>query len=503
VSLAIQDFLKTAQTPMLLEPGEDPFPITPENFALSPRGSAVTLECWTQTRNLVRRVRRIASQRRGRLELEAERFGGRTGTLLLLDSAHSSNDATSRHGARVEYRERFRRSLHRQFPDWKLVELSTEPDLQHSLSPSYARAYLRKGATGFAALGASENCLDPDGALSFGLIWLDYLRRRETKTAIEGLAMFLPAGAEAITCHRIRHLDSEAARFAVFAQTPGGHEAPVDPQDYTNLATTLEPFRVPLSSCGAEVTGWVARIAQMEGVEQRPRPDGSVSLAVRGIEFARTSGDSLLFGLEGRHAAGGERHLYEIEQIVLGLARWRRAGEDRNHPMYAAQPEAWIESQIRGSLDALDANLLTSPVYTQAPHRAGGQRGVVDLLAIDRAGRLAVVEIKASQDIHLPLQALDYWMRVKWHLDRGEFASQGYFPGVALSSEPPHMLLVSPALDFHPSNEALLRFFSPEVRAERLGIGLQWRQELQVMFRAPSRVWPSYSSNRSGRHSTT
>src|SRR4029077_8655781 len=106
VSLAIQDFLKTAQSPMLLEPGEDPFPITPENFVLSPRGSAVTLECWTQTRNLVRRVRRIASQRRGRLELEAERFGGRTGPLFLLDSAYSSNDAAARHGVRLEYRER-------------------------------------------------------------------------------------------------------------------------------------------------------------------------------------------------------------------------------------------------------------------------------------------------------------------------------------------------------------------------------------------------------------
>src|SRR3982074_1688742 len=87
LSLAIQDFLKTAQSPVLLEPGEDPLPITPETFALSPRGVTVTLECWTQTRNLVRRVRRITSQRRGRLELEAARFGGRTGTLLSLSSA--------------------------------------------------------------------------------------------------------------------------------------------------------------------------------------------------------------------------------------------------------------------------------------------------------------------------------------------------------------------------------------------------------------------------------
>jgi hypothetical protein len=97
-----------------------------------------------------------------------------------------------------------------------------------------------------------------------------------------------------------------------------------------------------------------------------------------------------------------------------------------------------------------------------------------------------VIEVKASQDIHLPLQALDYWMRVKWHLERNEFAGRGYFPDIPLRSDPPRLLLVAPALDFHPTNEAVLGFFSPEVHVERIGIGIQWRQELRVMFRAPA-----------------
>jgi hypothetical protein len=96
---------------------------------------------------------------------------------------------------------------------------------------------------------------------------------------------------------------------------------------------------------------------------------------------------------------------------------------------------------------------------------------------------LAVVEIKASQDIHLPLQALDYWMRVKWHLERGEFAGRGYFPGLELRPEPPVLLLIAPALEFHPTNEGILRYFSPEIEVERIGLGIQWRQELRVMFR--------------------
>ncbi len=39
-----------------------------------------------------------------------------------------------------------------------------------------------------------------------------------------------------------------------------------------------------------------------------------------------------------------------------------------------------------------------------------------------------MIELKASEDVHLPLQALDYWMRVQWHVERREFQANGYFP---------------------------------------------------------------------------
>jgi hypothetical protein len=61
-------------------------------------------------------------------------------------------------------------SLRRQYSGWKLVELSTEPDLHHSLSPAYPRALLRRGTQAIAAIGAAEDAIDVDGVLSFGLI---------------------------------------------------------------------------------------------------------------------------------------------------------------------------------------------------------------------------------------------------------------------------------------------------------------------------------------------
>ena len=138
---------------------------------------------------------------------------------------------------------------------------------------------------------------------------------------------------------------------------------------------------------------------------------------------------------------------------------------------------------MRAQLEAVDAGLRAAPVYSQAPACIGGQRGLIDLLAVDHSGRLAVIELKASQDIHLPLQALDYWMRVKWHLDREEFTARGYFPGVALRKEAPRLLLVSPSLEFHPTTESILQYFSQEVEVERIGVGANWREKLEVMFR--------------------
>jgi hypothetical protein len=98
-------------------------------------------------------------------------------------------------------------------------------------------------------------------------------------------------------------------------------------------------------------------------------------------------------------------------------------------------------------------------------------------------GRLAVIELKASADLHLPLQALDYWMRVNWHLDRGEFEANGYFRGITLRKSSPRLLLVAPALEFHPSIEGILSYFSKAVEVERIGLGINWRSGLEIMFR--------------------
>jgi hypothetical protein len=388
-----------------------------------------------------------------------------------------------RRGTRLVFREQFRRFLTRQFPGWKIAELSTEANLQESLSPAYPRALVKQGASGWAALACPPEAGAAQGALSFALIWLDHLRRSRTRLAIQGLVLYLPYGYERTTCLRLPFLDPDAVRPAVFVYSKEGYAERLEADDWGNLETRLEPCHVSAPHRPQTLDAWLDRLARLPDVESVPLNDGSISLRVRGLEFARVSSTELRFGLQ-RQAAATEAHLGEIEALAKELARLRHpeAG-DRDNPLYRLQPEAWLESRVRAQVEKLDPGLLPHPVYGQVPAMAGGERGIIDLLAAGRDGRLAVIELKASEDIHFPLQTLDYWIRVKWHLDRGEFAARGYFPGLALRADPPRLLLVAPALDFHPKTETILRCFAPQTEVERIGLGAGWRAELEVMFR--------------------
>jgi hypothetical protein len=196
------------------------------------------------------------------------------------------------------------------------------------------------------------------------------------------------------------------------------------------------------------------------------------------LEFARTVGDTLQFGI-------GTKHSTDPGELADELARLRSPdARDRFNPLFLRGRELWMESQVRAQIEEIDARLLPRPIYGQAPMFMAGERGIVDLLGVDRDGRLAILELKASEDIHLPLQALDYWIRVKWHLERDEFVLAGYFPGVTVRRDiSPRMMLIAPALDFHPSNEQVLRYFSPEIDVERVGVGAEWQRCVKVMFR--------------------
>jgi hypothetical protein len=152
---------------------------------------------------------------------------------------------------------------------------------------------------------------------------------------------------------------------------------------------------------------------------------------------------------------------------------------------------------LRAGIAELLPGLRQDLLYTQVPAISVGDRGMLDLLTLDRNGRLTVIELKADEDLHLPLQALDYWIRVRaLNAERqpaggggravSAFERQGYFAGAEVSEREPRLLLAAPALRIHPANEPVLRYFSPQVEWELIAVTEHWRRDLQVVFRKRS-----------------
>ena len=126
----------------------------------------------------------------------------------------------------------------------------------------------------------------------------------------------------------------------------------------------------------------------------------------------------------------------KLEQLVRQLVLHRSPlASDVKHPLYRAAPERWLETLVLEEPDRLDAQLDPAHLYSQVPALSAGDRGVIDLLGITRRGRLVVIELKASEDIQLPIQALDYWLRVRRHQLSGDFQSLRLFCREGIRSE--------------------------------------------------------------------
>jgi hypothetical protein len=183
-------------------------------------------------------------------------------------------------------------------------------------------------------------------------------------------------------------------------------------------------------------------------------------------------------------------------ELFLRLFQSRYPDGFHTNPLFRMQPEHWLESRVKAEIAELLPAVRGDLSYSQVPALTSGDRGLLDLLTLDRDGRLVVIELKADEDLHLPLQALDYWIRVRALNDDRQsiggsrpltaFERQGYFGGAEVSTREPRLLLIAPALRIHPANEAVLRYLLPKVEWELLAVGEHWRRELKAVFRKRS-----------------
>jgi hypothetical protein len=492
----VQDFLSEAAGAVVLENGAVVFDLAQSKYTISGEYNRCLLHLWSAERNAVRRVLE-AEVKNGTLRLAVQRLGQARPSKLEICRERDRRTPSARRACRSAYEQKLRHTLERHFPDYKIARLTSGVDLEKSFGPIYARGILRQGRTAFALLGVNvqETQSSIDAALTFGILWLDVCRQaRAANVLVEGLKIFVPAGTSALVRERMANLNRDAAKWSLF-ELDQWHDAlvEIDCADRGNVATRL----VHATDDAAARERFQASIARVQQV--LPNCDVGVLSAAeivfrwRGLEFARArlggvpgsfrSTEEVAFGV------GAEERILEgcnevaFSDLVNCLRETRHPYGPRQNPLWRLRPERWLESLVVGDVSVVDGRLDPSCRYSQVPAFSAADRAMIDVLTTTHAGRLAVVELKADEDIHLPLQGLDYWSRVEWHHARGEFPRFGYFEGRELSSEKPLLFLVAPALHVHPSTDTLLRYISPEIEWEFVGIDERWREGVKVVFR--------------------
>ncbi len=480
------DGLCATGAPEVRENGEWLAGLEGVNYDVSAQGDAALLHLWSTEQTLVRRVLRVAEQTSDRLVLEVSRLGYSRNAQLEFVTGGEPRDP--RRVDREQFSCRLRRILTDHFPDETIESLATSADLHHSISGSYTRGLLRRGSEAYAVLGASphEDGATIDGILTFGLIWLQHARDHARRYSVQGLRLFLPHKTSTVTAHRMGALASPGEVELYEYECPYWRVRRLARSNAGNLATWIVARR--------EIDQAIAAAMPMAERIRRLAPDAirvgvapasqDVTLRFRGLEFARWRQGEMWYGLGDRQDILTVGKWPALETLVRQLETHRHPlALDTKHRLYRAQPERWLETMVAADPGRIEARLDPRDIYAQVPAFSTGDRGIIDLLAVTRDGRLAVLELKASEDIHLVMQAVDYWLRVRFHHDQNDFARYGYFPEVGLNSKPPLLLLVAPGFRFHPSIDIVLRYLSPEIEIQRIALAENWRRGLRVVLR--------------------
>ncbi len=498
---ALEEFFAAWPGAAVFEDGRLLFDLRLARCSVTAEHGRCLLHLWSDERNIVRTVTAIV-RRRETLRLETRRFGQSQPQTLTIQPDQGCRTPTARDTARRKYQRGLERALAAGFPEWNVQGFRSAMDLENSFGPAYARGMLVRGLSAWAVLGVGpeEPSATIEGALTLGILWLAHCREHGAgRRVFQGLRLVLPRGCAAVARSRMSWLDGAAAQWELYELDPAsGDLAGCSVQDTGNVAIDLahafDP-RAALERCGVGVEQLRAMlpVELLAATEIRPRSAAEVSFALHGLEYARVRHglaagsfarrDEIVFGAGPSETVLDGTSEERFLDLVDGLFCGRSTEGSASDPLYRLQPERWLESRLRQDLSVLDPALGGGPVYSQVPAFASGSRTLLDLLTVTRHGRLTVLELKADDDLHLPLQALDYWARVRQLHRSGDLARQGYFAGIEVGSDDPVLLLVAPALHIHPANETVLRHFAPAVPWELIALDERWREQCRAIMR--------------------
>ncbi len=501
LAASLEQFLTDNPRAVVVEEGAVLFDMAQSRYTLESSSGRCVLQLWSEERNLVRTVIGL-QERKDSLRIEVKRFGQVKPQILRLVADRDQRTPSARETTRTRYLKVLGRIFTRYFPEWKQGEFYASADLEHSFGPAYARGTLVRGQAAWAvvAINAEETPSSIDAIVTVAVLWLDYCRQRsQGRRLVEGVKVIVPAGLAATTRARMAWLNPAIAKWELY-ELDELHE------ELSSLPIEVDGnFDVHLSSAFDEAAALkrceagVNRLLRLLPAEARTRSEitarspTEISLRLFGLEYARVQHtlsagsfareDRVSFGAGPNETPLNPETEELFRELTARLFEGRQPGSSMRNPLYRLQPERWLEARLRTEIAEIEPQIAAAPVYTQVPALAAADRGMLDLLGVTRGGRLAVLELKASEDLHLPFQGLDYWMRVRALHRAGEFVRTGYFPGVELVAAPPLLYFVVPSLRLHSSFEMMLKHVSPEVEWRLIALDESWRKRLRVVFR--------------------
>jgi hypothetical protein len=361
LSHTLEAYLAGSRNALVLEDGAAIFDLTHAKYSLSGEYGKCLLHLWSEERNTVRRVLE-AEEKKGMLQLTVQRMGQPRPSKLEICRSLDPRTPTSRKAARAAYQRQLQRMLERTPPEFRMIHITTGANLEQSFGPVYSRGSLRRGQSAFAVFGvnAQESQSSIDGSLTFAILWLDvYRKTRANRLHVEGLKLFVPAGAAELVRARMAHLNQSAAKWRLYAVNEREDSlVELDCRDRRNIETRL--VRCPDEAAARE--RFQAAIEEVRAVlaetEIAILSAGEIAFRHRGLEFARArwvpepgsfrNRCEVVFGLGAEETTLTDHTRECFVRKVYEIAEVRPAEGPRDHPLFRLHPERWLERLALG-----------------------------------------------------------------------------------------------------------------------------------------------------------
>jgi hypothetical protein len=508
---AIREYVSAHKDWFFAEQGGAPLALDRDEFDFSVAQRRLIFSCWTESGSRSWHIKAWSLTGDKLLLQASRRMGAELATLELVPRASAKAMVASIAAARQARCEKLAQIVAqtsaRDFPTEdhrlkseplltgaKIESAVLSPGMRRDQPGRYARIVLRLPHSRVAVAGivAQSDARNVDSFFSSALLWFTRVSQRPKPPFIEKLILV------------VEHKIAEAARQR-HALLRDSLRRAIDLVEIDESWLELRPLRpferralwrkrlARFPSIPEDETGEGVKriIAQAPHAVDVVRSRHGQTLRYHGLPFARVrrvmEKDRIWFGIEGaRRRLLDDYHEPDWAKLFRDLETYRNEScRDRKHWLYRAAGEAWLESILRRDISRLDPGLIVAPLHAQFRTSHGGPTGArpIDLLALRHDGRLAVIELKVSEDREHVFQGVDYWRRVEAHRRRGHISSAKLFGERDLSDESPLVYLVAPALRFHPSFATLAKTIAPDIEIYRFDINEDWRASVRVVRR--------------------